>query len=419
MKFDENLRELRKEKGHSQEELAYKLNVTRQTVSKWENGSAMPDLKKLTELAEFFGVSMDTLLGLGVESGSTSGNDNSNFDAYVQYTEQKIAALEESRNQDIRKKFTILICLFTAVMLLLFVCFINYSNGIRNELNSLSINYSYLYNQVNSINYSGGDNYWESKSDDVTVSFLSVDPEKPYIVEAQFKYSPTSYAKGSKVYFSVPKEDKSIERLEAEEINGEFVLTTKIDITIKGEYYFYLDDGNEIVKEELYFYPEDLYCSFGENYIYFAVYKQNGLIENKYYFENYNEDNELYWSGIASDKLVSARFIVEGDGKEVFNTELELEQRDISDETVIKLLNYTAEIPSVKNLRAYILATDELGIVYRHYIDLEINFGDGSSESQFHYGEYDTIIFDIEGKGKVAVSDSEDIIQEKVSQIED
>ncbi|MCH5317344.1 MAG: helix-turn-helix transcriptional regulator [Eubacterium sp.] len=415
MKFDENLRELRKEKGYSQEELAYKLNVTRQTVSKWENGSAMPDLKKLTELAEFFGVSMDALLGLDVDGAKETDSGDSTFEAYVQYTEQKIAALEESRNQDIRKKFTILICLFTAVMLLLFVCFINYSNGIRNELNSLSINYSYLYNQVNSINYSGGDNYWESKSVDVTASLLSVDPEKPYIVQMQLKYSPMSYAKGSKVYFSVPKEDKNIERLEAEEINGEFVLTTNIDITVAGEYYFFLDDGNEIVKEELYIYPEDLYCSFGENHLNYSVSKVN-TFDKKYYFEIYNEDNKLFWSGIASDKLVSAQFIVESSGKEIFSKELEIIQNDSLKGTFIKLSNYTVEIINFSNLRAYVLATDELGIVYKHYINLES--ADIWMDSPYYYGEeYNVIIFDVAGKGKVKVGEAEVITEEKVSEL--
>lgn len=39
------------------------MKVSGQTVSKWENGTAMPDLKKLTALAEYFGITMDELLG--------------------------------------------------------------------------------------------------------------------------------------------------------------------------------------------------------------------------------------------------------------------------------------------------------------------------------------------------------------------
>lgn len=412
MKFDENLRELRKEKGYSQEELADRLNVTRQTVSKWENGSAMPDLKKLTELAEFFGVSMDALLGLKVESESKTDSNNSNFEAYIQYADRRIAALEESRNQETKKKIKTLSIIFVIVLFVLIIWLSNYSSNIRNELNNLNYSIQYLQSQMSYYGYSGNDNYWESKINDVTASLLSVDPEKPYIVQMQLKYSPMSYTKGSKVYFSVPKEDKSIEKLEAEEINGEFILTTDIDITIEGEFYFFLDDGDEIVKEELYIYPEDLYCSFGDNYMYFSVYKQNGLTDNKYYFENYPENTELYWSGVASDKLVSAQFIVENAGKVIYTEELETSKSDNSNETVIRLSNYTVEISNINNLKAYVLATDERGIVYKHYIDLEPSFGTESIESPIYYGEYNTIVFDIDGRGKVTVGGPDDITEE-------
>ena len=68
IKFDENLRAFRKQKEFSQEYLAEKMNVSRQTISKWENGTAMPDLKKLTDLATLFDVSMDELLGTKLTS---------------------------------------------------------------------------------------------------------------------------------------------------------------------------------------------------------------------------------------------------------------------------------------------------------------------------------------------------------------
>ena len=53
---------LRKEKGWSQEELAHQLNVSRQSVSKWESMSSIPDLDKIIKLSEIFGVSTDYLL---------------------------------------------------------------------------------------------------------------------------------------------------------------------------------------------------------------------------------------------------------------------------------------------------------------------------------------------------------------------
>lgn len=61
MKFNEKLIELRKQKGLSQEELGYKLNVTRQTISKWELGQTTPEMDKLVELSKIFGVTIDEL----------------------------------------------------------------------------------------------------------------------------------------------------------------------------------------------------------------------------------------------------------------------------------------------------------------------------------------------------------------------
>ena len=62
MEFAKKLYELRKEKGFSQEELAGRLDVTRQTVSKWELGDSTPDLEKLVLLAELFEISLDELV---------------------------------------------------------------------------------------------------------------------------------------------------------------------------------------------------------------------------------------------------------------------------------------------------------------------------------------------------------------------
>lgn len=62
MKFAENLRELRKQFGFSQEDLAEKLEVSRQAVSKWENNTAYPELDKLLILCDLFNCTMDDLL---------------------------------------------------------------------------------------------------------------------------------------------------------------------------------------------------------------------------------------------------------------------------------------------------------------------------------------------------------------------
>lgn len=61
--FSENLKTLRKGKGFSQEQLATRLNVVRQTISKWENGISVPDAELLIQLAEALDVTVSDLLG--------------------------------------------------------------------------------------------------------------------------------------------------------------------------------------------------------------------------------------------------------------------------------------------------------------------------------------------------------------------
>lgn len=63
MKFNENLMQLRKSKGWSQEQLGEAVNVSRQTVSKWELGSTTPEMEKLIELSNIFEISIDELVG--------------------------------------------------------------------------------------------------------------------------------------------------------------------------------------------------------------------------------------------------------------------------------------------------------------------------------------------------------------------
>ena len=62
-KFGKILRELRQENGISQRALGDSLNMSNQTVSFWETGSREPDLDTLIKIADYFGVSVDYLLG--------------------------------------------------------------------------------------------------------------------------------------------------------------------------------------------------------------------------------------------------------------------------------------------------------------------------------------------------------------------
>lgn len=68
MKLNENIKSLREKMGMTQSELADALFVTPQSVSRWENGSAYPDIEKLPMLSQVFGVTVDELLGVSQPS---------------------------------------------------------------------------------------------------------------------------------------------------------------------------------------------------------------------------------------------------------------------------------------------------------------------------------------------------------------
>lgn len=74
MEFNNRLYQLRKQKGFSQEELASRLNVSRQTVSKWEIGDSTPDMEKLAAISDLFEVSLDELI-LGKQTQVTKRED--------------------------------------------------------------------------------------------------------------------------------------------------------------------------------------------------------------------------------------------------------------------------------------------------------------------------------------------------------
>ena len=68
----ENIKTLRKSKGLSQEELAIKLNVVRQTISKWEQGLSVPDAEMLIKISEVFDTPVSTLLGENISESKVN-----------------------------------------------------------------------------------------------------------------------------------------------------------------------------------------------------------------------------------------------------------------------------------------------------------------------------------------------------------
>jgi len=76
MEFLTRLKDLRRQSGLSQEQLANRIGVSRQAISKWESGTGRPEIEKLVALADVFAVSVDALLGGGA---ATSNGDSGEY----------------------------------------------------------------------------------------------------------------------------------------------------------------------------------------------------------------------------------------------------------------------------------------------------------------------------------------------------
>ena len=67
MNLSDNLKRIRKENNLSQEQLADKLGVSRQSVSKWESGQAYPEMDKVLQLCQLFNLNIDELLNQNIK----------------------------------------------------------------------------------------------------------------------------------------------------------------------------------------------------------------------------------------------------------------------------------------------------------------------------------------------------------------
>ena len=79
--LDANIRWLRKQDNLSQEDFAERFGVSRQSVAKWESGESVPDLMKCREIAEYYEMSIDTLVSISLEGLDI--NENTTEGKYI------------------------------------------------------------------------------------------------------------------------------------------------------------------------------------------------------------------------------------------------------------------------------------------------------------------------------------------------
>ena len=128
--FSENLKALRKQKGFSPEELATRLHVARQTISKWEKNLSVPDADTLIRLAEILEVSVSELLGEKIE------NENATSDVAEQLSRiNEQLAIKNRRSRRIWKIISIILAVIVLVNIFIAIFFSipNLSNSTQND----------------------------------------------------------------------------------------------------------------------------------------------------------------------------------------------------------------------------------------------------------------------------------------------
>ena len=161
MEIGKHIMELRKKNGLSQEELAGKIGVARQTISKWELGETSPDLKQSKELSRIFNVSLDELVDNDIKEVLIEKTSNT----------EKLAGL-------ILKliKFIVVFIIVVPILLIaLRIVFKNIEENNSGRLMSVSMEcalhdktYGYefvYYETTGEIKYAGGDGYLANVTD--------------------------------------------------------------------------------------------------------------------------------------------------------------------------------------------------------------------------------------------------------------
>ncbi len=137
----ENIKTLRKQKGLSQEELSIKLNVVRQTISKWEQGLSVPDAEMLISISEIFDTPVNTLLG---ENIVESKEDE------LKIISEKLEVINQHlyQKQELKKKRIIYLLIgfcISIIIIFIFLLFLNspYLNWNYNDPESAVLGVAY------------------------------------------------------------------------------------------------------------------------------------------------------------------------------------------------------------------------------------------------------------------------------------
>ena len=136
---------LRKKNGWSQEELADKMNVSRQAVSKWESAQTIPDLEKILQLGTLFGVTTDYLLKDEIEEEEFSNDDSSDTTVKKISIEEANAYIEQRKKASWRIALATFLCILSPITIMVLSILSELPNPIITETTAGSVGLTVLF----------------------------------------------------------------------------------------------------------------------------------------------------------------------------------------------------------------------------------------------------------------------------------
>lgn len=136
----EKLHLLRKQAGYSQEELAYKVDVTRQTVSLWESNSLIPKADKLKMLCEIFNVSSDYLLFDSATEQRLGNQIDTTGKTYGKLESDNTQTKKKTKNKVLKVAATLLAVFLLCLIVLVCLMVINTPDGGYESVTAIRVN---------------------------------------------------------------------------------------------------------------------------------------------------------------------------------------------------------------------------------------------------------------------------------------
>ncbi len=129
----DNLQKIRKQKGMSQEELAARIHVVRQTVSKWEKNLSVPDAQTLQKIAEALDVSVNQILGATQEETVKDESDENEIAQQLARINEQLAIKNRRSGRIIKTIVIVIVALFALKLLAAAILMPNYASKTSNE----------------------------------------------------------------------------------------------------------------------------------------------------------------------------------------------------------------------------------------------------------------------------------------------